>query len=91
MTHDIVCGVNFDGTCDCGLEAMKTRVAKLEEFICHHVETKIERDRYRDALVWALGAGEDFPLPAGNRPFWWRSELQERAGLVWDGESSIDA
>ena len=35
MTHDIECGVHFDGTCDCGLEAMKTRVAKLEEFICH--------------------------------------------------------
>ena len=50
-------------------------------------QSREEADRYREALVWALGAGGDFPLRETNQGFyWWRSELQKRAGLEWDGE-----
>lgn len=42
------------------------------------------------AITWALGAGEPFPLrEAGQGAYWWRSELQKRAGLKWDGEKFI--
>jgi hypothetical protein len=49
--------------------------------------------RWRDALVWALGAHETDGFReryAGDPPYWWRSELRERAGLEWDGERFID-
>jgi hypothetical protein len=47
-------------------------------------------NRYRDALTWALGAGGSFPTrPVGKGAYWWRSELQKRAGLKWDGEKFI--
>lgn len=46
----------------------------------------------REALVWALGAGDDFrPRGTMDGPYWWRSELAERAGLAWDGERYVDA
>jgi hypothetical protein len=48
--------------------------------------------RYRQALVWALGAGDDFRLRGDtDGPYWWRRELAQRAGLEWDGEKFIDA
>jgi len=47
-------------------------------------------NRYRDAFTWALGAGDSFPeRPEGKGAYWWRSELQKRAGLKWDGEKFI--
>ena len=47
--------------------------------------------KYREALVWALGGGDDFPPEVGGRPFWWRIELQKRAGLIWNGKRFEDA
>lgn len=44
----------------------------------------IENKRLRAAILWALGEGDsDFGdhKPANPGPFWWRSELKERAGL----------
>lgn len=42
-----------------------------------------ERNRYRDAILWADGQGDDFrPRPEGKGPYWWRRELMERAGLA---------
>ena len=47
--------------------------------------------RLRLAIEWALGAGENFkPCKKGDGPYWWRAELQQRAGLKWDGEKFID-
>jgi hypothetical protein len=49
--------------------------------------------QYRDALVWALGAHETDGFReryAGDPAYWWRKELQERAGFEWDGEKFID-
>lgn len=46
--------------------------------------------RYEKAIVWALGAGEDFPVRReGQGAYWWRMELAERAGLLWDGEMFV--
>jgi len=54
-------------------ELAETRVAELEA-----------------AITWALGAGEDFqPRPEDKGAYWWRSELQKRARLMWDGGKFI--
>ena len=51
-----------------------------------------EAKRLEDAIIWALGAGESFPLREDEQDaYWWRSELQKRAGLKWDGEKFIRA
>jgi hypothetical protein len=47
-------------------------------------------DEYMDAITWALGANGDFrSRNDGEGSYWWRKELQERAGLVWNGEKFI--
>lgn len=43
-----------------------------------------EKERYRDAVEWALGEGDsDFGdnKPENAKPFWWRTELRRRATL----------
>lgn len=50
--------------------------------------------RLFDAIVWALGAHETDGFResyAGDGPYWWRAELAQRAGLVWDGEKYVAA
>ena len=43
--------------------------------------------RLRQALEWALGVRGDFKIRReGDGPFWWRNELQKRAGLKWNGK-----
>ena len=47
--------------------------------------------RLRLAIEWALGVGEEFkPRKKGGGPYWWRDELEQRAGLKWDGEKFVD-
>ena len=47
--------------------------------------------RFRCAIEWALGVRGHFKQrKEGDGPFWWRNELQKRAGLKWDGEKFID-
>lgn len=50
-----------------------------------------ERDaqvaRMLSALNWGLGVGAEFPMKReGQGNYWWRPELQRRAGLDYDGE-----
>lgn len=46
-----------------------------------------EIDRLRKAIVWALGAGDDFREQGTMEgKYWWRGELAQRAGLDWDGK-----
>lgn len=43
--------------------------------------------RLERAVRWALGELGDFPgrpRAPGEGAFWWRTELQKRAGLRWD-------
>lgn len=50
----------------------------------------LDAERYRDAIEWALGANGDFPdREPGDGAYWWRSELQRRAGLEWDGKKFV--
>jgi hypothetical protein len=47
--------------------------------------------RYFHALRWALGVNGEFPTRKdGQGAYWWRTELQRRAGLYWDGKRFID-
>lgn len=49
-------------------------------------------ERMQSALVWALGDGEDFRgRSEGEGAYWWRNELQTRAGLDWNGEQFVYA
>ena len=45
---------------------------------------RADAERYRHAIRWALGYDEgepQFEPPEGNQPrYWWRKELQRRAG-----------
>lgn len=46
----------------------------------------------REALEWALGARGDFRTRGTmDGAYWWRGELAERAGLVWNGHRYVDA
>lgn len=46
-----------------------------------------QNDRMLAALNAALGVGGDFPLrKEGDPPYWWRTWLQEFAGLEYSGE-----
>lgn len=48
-------------------------------------------ERYKHALAWALGSNGEFRArELGEGAFWWRKELQARAGLEWDGRKFID-
>lgn len=65
---------------------MKTKMEKQRDFL------EAENLRLRRAIEWALGAREDFePQGESKAKYWWRKELSERAGLVWDGERYVDA
>lgn len=57
-------------------------------------EPALDERRLFDAIVWALGAHETDGFResyAGDGPYWWRAELAQRAGLVWDGEKYVAA
>lgn len=46
-------------------------------------------ERLERAIKWALGEEGNFGEPHTDEkrpPFWWRTELRERAGLRWDRE-----
>lgn len=47
---------------------------------------------YKDAVLWALGSpGSDFRARMeGEGPYYWRSELAERAGLRWDSKGYVE-
>lgn len=48
-------------------------------------ELEAQNRRYERALRWALGElGEFRHREDGEGAFWWRTELQKRAGLAWD-------
>ena len=54
------------------LSALRQRIAELEG----------ERDRLRDAVLWALGENGRFaPREENDPPYWWRKELRRRAAL----------
>lgn len=46
---------------------------------------------YRHAIEWALGVRGEFPSRGEfDGTYWWRRELQKRAGLKWDGKKFED-
>jgi len=47
-------------------------------------------ERFLEAIRWALGTrGEFRPQMTMDGLYWWRGELAERAGLVYDGANYI--
>lgn len=75
------------------LIAFDNKLAKqLDRIAPAQAADALDAARLWDALVWALGAGDDFP---GHDPakgaYWWRKELAQRAGMEWDGEKFVAA
>ena len=43
-----------------------------------------------ETITWALVSNGDFkPRGTNDGAYWWRTELQKRAKLKWDGEKYI--
>lgn len=56
------------------------------------MEAAEEIKRLRAAIVWALGAGDEFkPQGTMDGKYWWRGELASRAGLQWNGDKYVTA
>lgn len=51
-------------------------------------QLEAQNRRMEKAIRWALGEIGDFPgkREEGQGNFWWRHELQKRAGFRWDFE-----
>jgi len=68
----------------------RTNWAALDAERAANAALKEENERLRNAIVWALGAGKEFkPQGTKDGKYWWRGELETRAGLEWDGEKYI--
>jgi len=66
------------------LEANAKRIAELE---ADNARLRVDGERYLAAFNWALGCGDEFSTrELGQGPFYWRSQLAERAGLVYNGK-----
>ena len=59
--------------------------ARLRVSLRHERDAALARvETLLDALNWAMGANGTFPFrEEGQGAYWWRTELRERAGLVW--------
>ena len=56
------------------------------------MEAAEEIRRLRAAIVWALGAGDEFkPQGTMDGKYWWRGELASRAGMQWNGDKYVTA
>ena len=56
------------------------------------IEAAEEIKRLRAAIVWALGAGDEFkPQGTMDGKYWWRGELASRAGMQWNGDKYVTA
>lgn len=56
------------------------------------MEAAEEIKRLRAAIVWALGAGDEFkPQGTMDGKYWWRGELASRAGMQWNGDKYVTA
>lgn len=70
-----------------GLAKLCARFATHDELIGLLEELEEENMRMRMALLWALGEHEAFSPPPDTKegerpkPYYWRRELRERAGL----------
>lgn len=64
-------------------EAKLAEQREMYEVAKENLEDALEsRDRYEEAIRWALGEGEDFPFRKdGQSAYWWRTELRKRAAL----------
>lgn len=49
-----------------------------------------ERDRYKNAILWALGYTDFEPRKPGEPAYWWRKGLRERAALKGDADGQDD-
>ena len=64
------------------LAKLCARVATHDELATLLEELEKENTRFRLAILWALGEHEEFPVqPDGGKPYWFRTELRQRAGL----------
>lgn len=52
-------------------------------------EAESRQRRYLRAINWAVGCHGEFRPPAQAPKYWWRHELVERAGLLYDGERGL--
>ena len=78
--------VEFTWVCDQRL-VMEAVLTLLRKEGIELEKVKQNRDVLLKALNWVLGADGDFkqkPDNAGN--YWWRTELVERANLIWDSD-----
>ncbi len=56
------------------------------------MEAAEEIKRLRAAIVWALGAGDEFkPQGTMDGKYWWRGELASRAWMQWNGDKYVTA
>ena len=56
------------------------------------MEAAEEIKRLRAAIVWALGAGDEFkPQGTMDGKYWWRGELASRSRMQWNGDKYVTA
>jgi hypothetical protein len=70
----VVNSMIYEARCDEAVRASEAALASAEA----------QKERYRAAIEWALGEGDsDFGdnKPENAKPFWWRTELRQRAAL----------
>jgi len=71
----------YRGVCHCG--CVRTR---LDLYAAECVRLAAECAKMLDAINWACGCAKDFNVPddSNKRRYWWRNELHDRAGLIYD-------
>lgn len=73
-------------------EAACTLGLALTQQVHAHKVAHEQRARLLDAVNWCLGVAGDFQArQEGQGAYWWRPELQRRAGLEYDGTRFIFA
>lgn len=70
-----------------GLAKLCGAMATHEQLIDLLEQMEEENERFRTAILWALGQHGEFPMPpeeVTGKPkhrYYWRTELRKRAGL----------
>ena len=69
-----------------GIAKIVGKIATHDDLVVLLIEMEKEQIKLRSAIEWALGENGEFSEPVRHeserpKPFWWRKELRERAGL----------
>lgn len=96
-----VASLSHDETATAVITAQAEEIERLEGLCADHLrmtqrlstrlaESEAREGAYKSALLWALGLGDDFPMPTTDKQgrFWWRTELAKRAGIDLNAEAA---